>query len=517
MRNTPRSRSHNRRVLTPVVDLQVTQAAAEPHKQVAVGETHGIRNPMMTKAVKRRQQRVSSAEVCGRRCAALRTFNSANHRLLPVATSLCDSAASSGLSFRPQSFTRTSRAHHEIARGGAPARHGFTLVELLIVITIMLIIMSMTIGAVNFARESDRVSGAAGQFQSFLAGARDRAIYSKEARGVRLFIEPAAPGSASAGAESRTISAMAYIAPGGTWGAPENSSGIDIMRIDGNINNDPSPPVGQVAANGSFEDGPDLLIKIRGSNNPGWWNLKRRGWLTNGLRMRIPAGPTGNWYTINTGLIDTSIAPTDNQFLILDIPYADGGNAGQEIAFQNQTYEIELPARILPQDPLLFPEGVVIDLDGSNVPDIWRPASTGNSLYSGFMDVVFSPRGNVIGDAAAKGVLHFYVCDSEDSLFLKEQIVNSIGLPAFDVIVGSGTPFVPTDEIDPAVVSWLTWDGKYIVKDRRIVTLFAQTGAISVHGVNAYVGDTGGSNPDADNDGIADDPFRFAETGEVAK
>ncbi|MCP4786624.1 MAG: prepilin-type N-terminal cleavage/methylation domain-containing protein [Fuerstiella sp.] len=384
------------------------------------------------------------------------------------------------------------------------SRPGFTLVELLVVITIIVIIMSMTIGAVNFARESDRVSGAAGQFQSFLAGARDRAIYSKEPRGVRLFIEPAAPGSSSAGAESRTISAMAYIAPGGTWGAPKDSSGIDIMRIDGD-------------GNGSFEDDGDLLIKIRGSNNPGWWNLKRRGWLTNGLRMRIPAGPTGNWYTINTGLIDTFMAPTDEQFLILDIPYADGGNAGQEIAFQNLTYEIELPSRILPQDPLLFPEGVVLDLDGSNVPDIWRPASTGNSLYSGFMDLMFSPRGNVIGDAAAKGVLHFYVCDSEDSLFLKEQLISSIGLPAFDVIVASGSPFVPTDEIDPNVVSWLTWEGKYIVKDRRIVTLFAQTGAISVHGVNAYVGETGSSDPDADNDGIADDPFRFAETGEVAK
>ncbi|MEO2014412.1 MAG: prepilin-type N-terminal cleavage/methylation domain-containing protein [Fuerstiella sp.] len=420
---------------------------------------------------------------------------------------------------QPQS--RSTPACDPIAHRGVPARHrrGFTLIELLVVITIMLIIMSMTISAVIFVRESDRVSGAAGQFQSFLAGARDRAIYSKEPRGVRLFIEPAPPGSSSAGAESRTISAMAYIAPGGTWGAPKNSSGIDIMRIDGNIfDEDPKRAgISGVDADGDFEDAADLLIKIRGSNNPGWWNLKRRGWLTDGLRMRIPSGPTGNWYTIRTGLIDTSVAPTDDQYLILDIPYADGGNAGQQIAFQNLTYEIELPARILPQDPLLFPDGVVLDLDGSNVPDIWRPASTGNSLYSGFMDVVFSPRGNVIGDAAAKGVLHFYICDSEDSLFLKEQIVSSVGLPAFDVIVGSGSPFVPTDEIDPAVVSWLTWEGKYIVKDRRIVTLFAQTGAISVHGVNAYVGNTGGSNPDANNDGIADDPFRFAETGEVAK
>ena len=399
-------------------------------------------------------------------------------------------------------------------------RSAFTLVEMLIVITIVVIIMSMTLGAFSFIRSSDRVSGAAGQVQSFFAGARDRAIYNDEMRGVRLFVEPAPPGSPpGASAFSRTITSMAYIGPGGTWSAPTDSGGIDLMRIDGNILNDPSKPasLSGVNADGDFEDPQDLLIKVRGKNNPGWWNLKRRGWLVNGLRMRIPAGPAGNWYTINTALIDTTVAPTDDQFLILDIPYADGGNAGQEIAWRDQTYEIELPARILPQEPMLMPDGVVIDLDGSSVPNVWRPASTGNSLYSGYMDVWFSPRGNVVGDAAAKGVLHFYVCDSEDSIYLKEQFVSSFGLAAFDAAIGSGSAFIPLDEIDPASVSWLAGSEKYIVKDRRIVTLLGQTGAISVHKVNAYIGATGGTDADTDSNGFADDPYRFAETGEEAK
>ena len=399
-------------------------------------------------------------------------------------------------------------------------RSAFTLVEMLIVITIVVIIMSMTLGAFSFIRSSDRVSGAAGQVQSFFAGARDRAIYNDEMRGVRLFVEPAPPGSPpGASAFSRTITSMAYIGPGGTWSAPTDSGGIDLMRIDGNILNDPSKPasLSGVNADGDFEDPQDLLIKVRGKNNPGWWNLKRRGWLVNGLRMRIPAGPAGNWYTINTALIDTTVAPTDDQFLILDIPYADGGNAGQEIAWRDQTYEIELPARILPQEPMLMPDGVVIDLDGSSVPNVWRPASTGNSLYSGYMDVWFSPRGNVVGDAAAKGVLHFYVCDSEDSIYLKEQFVSSFGLAAFDAAIGSGSAFIPLDEIDPTSVSWLAGSEKYIVKDRRIVTLLGQTGAISVHKVNAYIGATGGTDADTDSNGFADDPYRFAETGEEAK
>ena len=410
-------------------------------------------------------------------------------------------------------------------------RSAFTLVEMLIVITIVVIIMSMTLGAFSFIRSSDRVSGAAGQVQSFFAGARDRAIYSDEMRGVRLFVEPAPPGSpAGASAFSRTITSMAYIGPGGTWSAPTDSGGIDLMRIDGNVLNDPTKPASLpgVDADGDFEDPQDLLIKIRGKNNPGWWNLKRRGWLVNGLRMRIPAGPAGNWYTINTALIDTTVAPTDDQFLILEIPYADAGNAGQEIAWRDQTYEIELPARILPQEPMLMPDSVVIDLDGSSVPSVWRPASTGNSLYSGYMDVWFSPRGNVIGDAAAKGVLHFYVCDSEDSLFLKEQVASAagIGVGELDASVSSGRPFVPMDEIpntvrwvrtyDAALLPWLNTEERYLVKDRRIVTLLGQTGSVSVHKVNAYIGTSGGV-ADFNNDGFADDPYRFAETGEEAK
>ena len=403
------------------------------------------------------------------------------------------------------------------------SRSGFTLIELLIVISIALIILTMTVATFQFARESDRVSSEASKIQSFLAGARDRAIYEDEMRGVRMFVEPAPPGSPGGpSAFSRTVTSLAYIAPGGTWAAPEHSSGIDLMRIDGNIFNEDPKRAGipGVNADGDFEDAADRLVKIRGSNNPGWWNLKRRGWLVDGLRMRIPAGPTGNWYTINTGLIDTTVAPTDSQFLILDIPYADGGNSGQGVAWEDLTYEIELPARILPRDPLLLSEGVVLDLDGSDVPNAWRPAPPalgGNGLYSGYMDIWFSPRGNVIGAAAANGVIHFYICDKEDSLFLKEQLVASIGLTTFDGTIAAGTPFVPMDEIDPNTVGWLTSDGNYIVKDRRLVTVFGQTGAITVNKVNAYVGTAVGGVPDANNDGMADDPYRFAETGEVVK
>ncbi|MEP3482163.1 MAG: hypothetical protein ABJZ55_23160 [Fuerstiella sp.] len=369
-------------------------------------------------------------------------------------------------------------------------------------ISIILIILGMTASAISYSREKDRVSNEAARVQSFVSGARDRAIFEKDMRGVRLFVEPSPPGSPlGPSAFSRTVASMAYIAPGGTWASPKDSAGIDLLRQDSN-------------SDGDFEDSTDFVRIVRGQNNPGWWNLKRRGWLVDGLRIRIPAGPTGNWYTINTSLIDTSVAPTDDQFLLLDIPFADGGNRGQEIAQTDLTYEIELPARILPLQPLLLANGVVIDLDGSDVPDIWRPSSTGNGQYSGYMDLWFSPRGSVIGDAAANGLLHLYVSDNEDSLFLKEQIVSSLGLSSFDSLVGGGA-FVPTDEIDAATTPWLTGDEAYILKDRKVVTVFGQTGGITVNNVNAY--NAAGGPDDSSFAGVCNDPFLFAETGKEAK
>jgi len=424
----------------------------------------------------------------------------------------------------PNSSKLTRRDQNLVVR--CTHRSAYTLIEILVVISIILILATMTLATVNFSRDADRVSNGARQVQSFLSGARDRAIFSKEPRGVRLFIEPP-PGGVAAGPTpvSRTISTMAYIAPGGTWGAPENSSGVDLERAAPNA---------------------DVTL-VRGFNNPGWWNLKRRGWLVDGLRIRIPKGPTGNWYPVDTSLIDTTVAPTEDQLLVLLIPYSDPGDPTDTVAHRDLTYEIELPARILPQDPSILPEGTVIDLDGSKVPDIWRPANTGNGNYSGYMDIVFSPRGNIIGDAAAAGVIHFYVCDSEDSLFLKEQYVNGIAasrgilplaaLNVFDGAVASGLPFVPMDEIDPSLATggtaWVGTSETYSVRDRRLVSVFTQTGGISIHRVNSYIGFGGGlpdandpldidgdaafgPGPPAEPDGLADDPYRFAETGDVA-
>jgi hypothetical protein len=71
------------------------------------------------------------------------------------------------------------------------------------------------------------------------------------------------------------------------------------------------------------------------------------------------------------------------------------------------------------------------------------------------------------------------------------------------------------DEVDSSI-AWLNSPENYIVKDRRLVSLFTQTGGISVHHVNTYIGLNNSSVVDSEPDGLADDPYRFGETGEVA-
>ena len=140
------------------------------------------------------------------------------------------------------------------------------------------------------------------------------------------------------------------------------------------------------------------------------------------------------------------------------------------------------------------------------------------SEFSQFMDVVFSPRGTVIGESASSGVIHLYVSDSNDSITIKEMIAASEGITNYDLSGFSSylatqgvTYLVPPDvfEIDVNGDGTIDPDDgeRHEIRDRRVVTLFTQTGAISVHPVNPI---------DTNTNGLADDPFLFAETGQEA-
>lgn len=338
-----------------------------------------------------------------------------------------------------------------------PSRSAFTLIELMVVVGIMVLLAVMTATAINLTINGDKVRAAGRQVQSFISGARDRAIYAKEPRGVRFLVDPTNP---------RTVSSMAYIRQPEPW-----STGRFQMQFG-------SGPGGTVVVN----------TVARTDGGLDWQNLYNMGLLRDGAQIIID----GNTYTTkNTAnvfntppsiqLTTTYLTPATNTSVAV-------GNPAFVPDRTDLTYSLQLPPSLLPnQDPVLLPKGTVVDLDRCNkipaslpaslntgtatLPSAWFDASTTPIGYSSQMDVMFSPRGTVIGAAASRGVIHFYVAAQTDA---------DKGL-------------IPEDPKGG---------------DKVVVSLFGKTGVVSVHPVDLI---------DAPLiTGANYDYFKYAETGEVA-
>lgn len=76
------------------------------------------------------------------------------------------------------------------AMPGRPARRAFTLVELLVVVTIIALISAVALPVVLPALSERRVSEASRLLQAVLSGARDAAIRANAPRGIRLLPDP---------------------------------------------------------------------------------------------------------------------------------------------------------------------------------------------------------------------------------------------------------------------------------------------------------------------------------------
>ena len=412
-------------------------------------------------------------------------------------------------------MTNTHTLHRTASRRTLPHSTGFTLIELMIVVALLILIASMTVSAINLNTNNDKVRAGSRQVQSYLAGARDRAIYSKAPRGVRFLLDPT---------NNRTVSSMVFIAPTDPW--TQGTIQLERLDIDGtpgadgyNAMTNPNPPVLIVR-------GFDNALASSGYYPTEWVSLYRQGMLKDGARIRIPANG-GTWYTVtNTAQLASAGASGSGvgspPRLQLTTNYISAGDTdGNNVAaFQTgpQTYLLELPPSILPnQDPVLMPKGAVIHLDrcsnnveqinaatsasgrGNRLPDAWRrfpstatPVADPSGFdYTSTLDVLFSPRGIVIGQAAQRGIIHFYVCDQKDA--------------DRDRLYWSSPPSYPTVSA-PEFLPWTTYapDPTYERGDKVLLSLFTRTGAVSTHHVHP------------DTDVTQSDRFKYAETGEVA-
>jgi len=395
----------------------------------------------------------------------------------------------------------------------AHRRSGFTLIELLVVTGIALLVTTFTVIAIDFTFESERVRSGSRQLQSMLEGARDRAIFAREPRGVRFLLDDDP-------ANGRKVSSMVYIGAGEEW----REGTITLKRPDF-VNGSGNPQSDNVVDTLDFDgDGmsPETeLFLVEGSPETLWTNLLYRGYLppfendannnntldpaedinSNGVwdqrtaRIKIPGDKNGTWYTVSTYWLGKD--PQRPNRLQLMTQYRDPGTtpAGTINGFEDGTgptsYILELPPRVLPDaEPILLPERVVIDLDGSAIPNGWRPpvGAAETVPYSNRMDILFSPRGTVTGPESALGLLHFYLTTAAD---VDDSFV-TLGRPQ----VNQGdAPLIPGDG---------QFSAEKPVGDRALVSVFTQTGKVSAFPLTTT---------DADNNGYADNPFYLVTRG----
>lgn len=373
---------------------------------------------------------------------------------------------------------------------------GFTLVELLVVISILLVVSAMTLSLVNVTITGDKTRGAARQVQSYLEGARGRAVYGGAQRntgyqcGVR-FIPDAN--------NSSLVTSLIYVESQ----ASETQGKVTLGRQDGGPDFGASPPDGYADS--------EVIRFVRGYGTR-WKNLYDQGLLIDGCRMQIPASKSGKWYVIDTTFL-AMYPGTGPEVLRVTTACKVDKSSGAYVPFQlNQggsyapnpgpdtftgsgpgnspynwgtpnsddvtdivaykpgisfSYQLQLlPVPMPNQEPRQLGNGVVIDLNLSQRLGVLQATPQR-------MDLMFSPNGNVVGPLSASGILEFTISDREDSL-------NQIPLP--NTVTPNPMP----------------------KRDRMIVSLTPQTGKAAVHRI--YIDPTG----------AAQDPFRYAETGEVA-
>ncbi len=337
------------------------------------------------------------------------------------------------------------------------SRSAFTLVEMLVVITIMLVMMGVTVAVINVSVDGERVRSGASQIQSYLAGARDRAAFAGRPCGIRLFLDPL--GSEDLNKNSQLdngedangnnlldlgyfVTSMVYIQVPDDW--QQGSFTVTVHPSDASS----SLLIEDLKPNGTLDPGEDS--NGDGNLDPGedqpstttdWRSIDL---LLNTNLLRKPRIMIqGHWYTVwakgdwtyqTNGPVHRylairprfrgSMAEDFNNSGVLDQSEDINGNGqlDQGTRVGEGDYRLRLQPAVMPgQEPVLLPAGVAIDLDqcrrrhdaafAETLPKSWFPANT----YLPALDILFSPNGTVVGPEASEGVIHLLVNDITDA------------------------------------------------------------------------------------------------------
>ncbi len=384
-----------------------------------------------------------------------------------------------------------------------PSRRAFTLLELLISLGILLILATLTMRLLNATLDSDRMKTGARELQSLLAGARDRAIYAAQPRGVRFIADPTNPSA---------IRSFVFI------GSTTNFTDGTLLTIDnlGNI---------------TFATPSTLTL---------WVNLWAHGALVNGTQIQLTnsSGAVLPFMTVSPTAVDANGNPT--AFAIT----ANPGGTAFPITAPGINYTLQLaPSIVSGDEPRTLPQNIVIDLNSSILPASWGAPGS----FAGTLDVMFSPQGTVIGTPASDGRIHFVLADITDSTGVtpianfparSHLQLNSPWQPSTNYVVGNvvvPTPnnFIgfrcttagqsgatipaqfatvgPNQTITDGGVQWLS----FVRKNNLIVSLATASGRVTTHPVDVSTQLNPPVSPAGSSPGY--DSFRFAEIGEVTQ
>ncbi len=385
-------------------------------------------------------------------------------------------------------------------------RSGFTMIELLIAVAILIILTTLTVSAFN-VNDADRVGNSVGTFKNALEGARSRAIKSGEVRGLRLQLDPN---------DNHIVTSMVYV---GSAGIAEQQ-GVIVYE-------------------------PSENRWIFGSNNTTEWeDLIDNGLITRGLRVEIPSG-SGRWYTVSGGqkdysnMTDMIFTAGNREVLFLSEQYypnrptilstpAPGTLSYAAVPTSAVTVGLELsPTTLDGSDPILLDKGTCIDLDGSRLPGSWRvfedkfgsggvpprdrtfDTSVGDvdedgdgqfDYVGGYntMDILFSPDGTLTGTARTSGVMNFHFAYISDVAMFQanRQIPQGDSFPAFttySLFMVSANP----------------------EKGHKVLTVFPQTGGVIISDIDPTADGvtTSAGAGNGFNNQYASSPFSYALDG----
>jgi prepilin-type N-terminal cleavage/methylation domain-containing protein len=349
---------------------------------------------------------------------------------------------------------------------------GFTLIEMVIVVLVILILLGLTMAVVGKTINGDRVRGAARQVQAYLAGARDRAIYAASriesddeippSIGVRFlpdpaFVTPDDPATPNVNEfQVRAFSSMVFVQE------------VDPLPTFLTVFRDQNTGVwsgsqfsddGQGNLRSFGLSGGEFALRAAGS-------LMQRGLLPGRLEGTPPV-PT--YYLPVYFDRDSSREPYYLRFVQTDLRRDNpGGQPVQAPAFPNplpsgftwwlyqgqlskpyfdatSTSYVPQPCRfrVLPsvmpsEEPRLLPRGSVVDVQSSRI----GGASLAGSLrVDGSFDVMFNARGVVDGPTAAAGQIHLVVADGDEverGFRIVSPFVDVDGTPGPDDSDGDG-------------------------------------------------------------------------------